>query len=86
MLSTLNITLAKRTSLDEYKEKCQKQKKHIESLLLANRHLKDESLKYQDEVRSLQNGLNGNMNYCGRSASNNGKKMEWDNQNIITMA
>jgi hypothetical protein len=40
--------------------------------------LKEDLLKYQDEVRSLRNGLNGNMNYCGRNASNNQKKMEWD--------
>ena len=50
--------------------------------------MKEELLKNQDEVRSLQNGLNGIMNYCGRNASTNRKKMEWDqadhcNNNII---
>ncbi len=63
-------------------------KKHIQSLLTENRHLKEELLKNQDEVRSLQNGLNGIMNYCGRNASTNRKKMKWDqadhcNNNII---
>jgi hypothetical protein len=77
-MSTLDITPAKRTSTDEYKEKYQKQKRHIQFLLSENQRLKEGLLKYQDEVRSLQNGLNGNMNYCGRNASNNWKKMEWD--------
>jgi hypothetical protein len=77
-MSTLNITPAERTSTDKYKEKCQKQKRHIQSLLSENQRLKEDLLKYQDEVRSLQNGLNGNTNYCGRNASNNQKKMEWD--------
>ncbi len=77
-MSTLNITPAERNSTDKYKEKCEKLKRHIQSLLSENQRLKEDLLKYQDEVRSLRKGLNGNMNYCGRNASNNRKKMEWD--------
>ena len=63
-------------------------KKHILSLLSDHQRLKEELLKYQDEVRGLQNGLNGNVNYHGRNASFNWKKMEWDqsdhcNNNIV---
>ena len=53
-------------------------KKHVLSLLSDNQHLKEELLKYQGEVRSLQHGLKENMSYNGRNASNNRKKMKWD--------
>jgi hypothetical protein len=50
--------------------------------------LKEELLKYQVEMRSLRDRVNGNKKYCGRNASTKWKKIEWDqvdhcNNNII---
>ena len=82
-MSTSNITPAARSSLDKYKDKYQKLNDAHAAKVRENNSLKEELLKYQNEVRTLRRGFGENGVYCGRNTTSRWrKKGEWDQTDL----
>jgi len=73
-MSAANITPATRSSLDKYKDKYQKLKDAHAAKVRENISLKEELLKYQNEVRTLRRGFGENGVYCGRNITSRWRK------------
>ena len=85
-MSASNITPAARSSLDKYKDKYQKLKDAHAAKVRENNSLKEELLKYQNEVRTLRRGFGENGIYCGRNTTSRWrKKGEWDQTDLSIM-
>ena len=82
-MSSSNIMHANRGTFEKYKEKYQKLKENYASKVVENNVLKEELLKYQVEVRTLQRGFSENGVYSGRNTTSRWrKKGEWDNTDL----
>ena len=69
--------------MDKYKDKYQKLNDAHAAKVRENNSLKEELLKYQNEVRTLRRGFSENGVYCGRNTTSRWrKKGEWDQTDL----
>ena len=65
--------------MEKYKDKYKRLREVHDAKVQENKSLKDELVKYQNEVRTLRRGFSENGVYCGRNTTSRWrKKGEWD--------
>ena len=73
-MSASNITPANRSTLEKYKDKYKRLREVHDAKVQENKSLKDELVKYQNEVRTLRRGFSENGVYCGRNTTSRWRK------------